>query len=80
MYLGHVVDNMKNVFVACVAGGFFWCVFCFCGWGKVRVSGIRKLNRGKKTIGEWGRGEGSEPCPLTPPLFCFYLGSAVPRL
>ena len=42
MYLGHVVDNMKIVFVACVAGGFFFFLVCFFSFvvGKVRVSGM----------------------------------------
>ena len=31
-------------------------------------------------MGEGVKGEGSEPCPLTLPPFCFYLSSAFPRL
>jgi len=79
MYLVHVIDSMKNVFLACVASGFFGVCFSFV-FGKVRVSATRKLNRRKKTMGEGGRGKGSEPCPLTPSPFCFYLSSAFARL
>ena len=37
MYLEHVVDNMKNVFLACVAGGFFGVYFFSFAVRKVRV-------------------------------------------
>ena len=58
---------MKNVFLACAAGGVFGVCFSFV-FGKVGVSTARKLNRGKKTMREGGRGEGSEPCPSCLPL------------
>ena len=47
--------------------------------GKVRVSALRKLNRGRKMlgggVGGGAKGDGSEPCPLTPPSL-FLPGSA----
>ena len=51
--------------IACVAGGFFWCVFSFV-IQKVRDSARQKLNGGRKRkmMGEEPRGEGSEKPPV----------------
>ena len=60
---------MKNVFLACAAGGVFGVCFSLV-FGKVGVSTARKLNRGKKTMREGGGEKAVSLVPHASPFLC----------